>query len=152
MQNIIDELRELKLQLRGTVDELLSFRNRLSEYDSDFIGRLYSLEVEINKYSNIPDSEKTLIYQNLIAGCDEFKQKIEEVILGIDSAIRKHTSSLIESGEKIDRCSEECPQDLKFTLSTLRQVYNENLEVFFGMKKIYQKYLKNIDEKLKLVY
>ena len=151
MLDPLEELRELKIHLKTTVDELLSLRNRLAEYDSEFIGRLDDLEVDINKYAYLSSAEKDMIRERLLYDCDNFKKRINEVISGLDRMMEKHTNELFAINARLEQCLGGCPQDMKHTLVTLRDVYAEHIDVFDGMKKIYTRYVNNLSAKLKTV-
>lgn len=151
MRDPLDELRELKVHLKSTVDELLSLRNRLAEYDSEFIGRLDDLEVDINRYAYLSGDEKALIRERLLYDCDNFKKRINEVISGLNQTMEKHSNELNTINSQLDKCLGGCPHDIKYTLITLRDVYAEHIDVFDGMKKIYARYVNNLSEKLKTV-
>ncbi len=151
MRDPLDELRELKVHLKSTVDELLSLRNRLAEYDSEFIGRLDDLEVDINKYAYLSGTEKNMVRDRLLYDCDTFKKRINEVISGLDIVTEKHANELGAINTQLDQCLGTCPQDMKHTLVTLRDIYAEHIDVFDGMKRIYTRYVNNLTEKLKTV-
>lgn len=151
MQDALDELRELKVHLKSTVDELLSLRNRLAEYDSEFIGRLQLLEVDINKYGYLGGKEKELLRERLVYDCDSFKKRISEVINGLTVTIERHTGEISTLSKKIEGCNSNCPEDLKHNLTVLHDVYRQHVNVMDGMRKIYIRYVGNLDEKLKSV-
>mgnify|MGYP001491081686 FL=1 len=58
MPESIEELRDLKDNLKKTVDELLGLRNRLAEYDSEFISKFDDLELDTNRLAYLQGEKK----------------------------------------------------------------------------------------------
>ncbi len=151
MQDTLEELRELKTHLKTTVDELLSLRNRLAEYDSEFIGRLQLLEVDINRYGYLDGSEKERFRERIVYDCDSFKRRIGDVIEGLTATVARHTEELAAFDLKFENCPAGCPEDLRHNLAVLSDVYRQHINVMDGMRKIYLRYVANLEGKLKTV-
>ncbi|GAB1350721.1 hypothetical protein MASR1M107_29360 [Ignavibacteriales bacterium] len=65
MPESIEELRDLKDNLKKTVDELLGLRNRLAEYDSEFISKFDDLELDTNRLAYLQGEKKELLIKKV---------------------------------------------------------------------------------------
>jgi len=151
MPESVEELRELKEQLIKTVDELLSLRNRLAEYDSEFISKFDELELDINRLSYLQGDEKEPLKKKLLFDIDQFKLRIAGVVEGLDAFLTRHEAEFGGVAGILAESKLICPADLGYTFKTLESVYREHLDIFAGMKEIYEKYIRTLQEKKTVV-
>lgn len=151
MPESIEELRDLKDNLKKTVDELLGLRNRLAEYDSEFISKFDDLELDTNRLAYLQGEKKELLIKKMLFDIEQFKQRISGVVEGLDTFLSRHEKEFGGMSGVLVRTKEMCPVDLGYTLSTLEEVYREHLDIFIGMRSIYEKYISTLTDKAKLV-
>lgn len=143
-----EELIQLKETLKKCVDELLSLRNRLAEYDSEFINQFDEIELDLNKLYHLAGEEKSLLKKKLSFDCNQFAERITAITSNLTISVEDYHKDFEKFTRELGDCNEGCPVDLKTTLKTLLQIYKENLDVLAGMEVIFRRYSVTLKRKL----
>jgi hypothetical protein len=144
----VTNLNELKELLKRTVDELLNLRNRLAEYDSEFISKFDDLELNMNRLFHLQGEEKDLLTKKMLFDCERFKGRVEGVAEELSGQIAHFRRGYNESNRINTEKSEGCSTDLKTNVTMLIEIYREHIGIFSGMELIYKRYIKTLEDKL----
>lgn len=149
--NRIEQLNTLKETLKKCVDELLSFRNRLAEYDSEFINQFDEIELDLNRLYHLKGEEKSSLTKKLSFDCNQFAERISAITSNLTIKVEEFRNDFDRFTRELMECNEGCSANLKTTLGTLLQIYKENLDVILGMEVIFARYSSTLKEKTEQV-
>lgn len=142
-----EELNLLKETLKKRVDELLSLRNRLAEYDSELINQFDEIELDLNRLYHLQGEEKSLLKNKLSFDGKQFAERILAITSDLSTKIEYYRKDYAGFILKFDDYNKICSADLNTTLKTLLQLYKENLDVFTGMEVIFTRYSSTLKDK-----
>lgn len=137
----------LKETLKKRVDELLSLRNRLAEYDSELINQFDEIELDLNRLYHLQGEEKSLLKNKLSFNGNQFAERILAITADVKIKLEYYKKDFDNFTKEFGEYNNTCPADLKTTLKTLMQIYKEHLDVFAGMEVIFERYSETLKEK-----
>lgn len=137
----------LKETLKKRVDELLSLRNRLAEYDSELINQFDEIELDLNRLYHLQGEEKSFLKNKLSFDGNQFAERITSISSNLKIKVEDYRKDFERFTRELGDCHEGCSADLKTTLKTLLQIYKENLDVLSGMEVIFSRYSSTLKEK-----
>lgn len=146
-RSITEELIQLKETLKKCVDELLSLRNRLAEYDSEFINQFDEIELDLNRLYHLDGDEKSLLIKKLSFDSNQFAERISAITSNLTVRVEEYGKDYDRFTLELGESNQDCSPDLKTTLKTLLQIYKENLDVLAGMEIIFTRYSSTLKEK-----
>jgi hypothetical protein len=142
-----EDLNLLKEVLKNRVDELLSLRNRLAEYDSELINQFDQIELDLNKLNNLEGEERAVLKNKLLFDRKQFAERITAITADLTVKLEDYRNDFEKFSQERVRLDLDCPRDLKTTLETLLQIYKEHIDVFAGMEIIFKNYTTTLEEK-----
>lgn len=137
----------LKETLKKRVDELLSLRNRLAEYDSEIINQFDQIELDLNRHFHLHGEEKSSLKNKLLFDGNQFAGRIIAISDDLKTKREDFKKDFEAFSTQINQSADVCSADLKTTLKTLMEIYEEHLDIFAGMEMIFSRYTITLKEK-----
>jgi hypothetical protein len=142
-----EDMIRLKETLKKRVDELLSLRNRLAEYDSELINQFDQIELDLNRLFHLQGEEKSLLKNKLLFDGKQFAERIQAIASDLKVKHEDFKKDFDRFLQEINESVGVSSADLKTTLKTLMDIYKEHLDIFAGMEVIFSRYSATLKEK-----
>ena len=142
-----EDMIRLKETLKKRVDELLSLRNRLAEYDSELINQFDQIELDLNRLFHLQGEEKSLLKNKLLFDGKQFAERIQAIASDLKVKHEDFKKDFDRFLQEINESVEVCSADLKTTLKTLMDIYKEHLDIFTGKEVTFSRYSATLKEK-----